>query len=131
MTLIDTSAWVEYLRGTGSPAHARVRMLLGEPGELVTTEPVMLELLAGTRTERERNDVRGTLAGCQAELVISPGDWEGAASIFRACRQRGVTPRKLLDCLIAAVAIRIDVPVLAHDRDFELIARHTPLRIAA
>jgi predicted nucleic acid-binding protein len=33
-------------------------------------------------------------------------------------------------CLIAAVAIRNDVPVLHHDADFDVLARHTPLRVA-
>ena len=42
----------------------------------------------------------------------------------------GITPRRLLDCLIAAVAIRTGVPVLAQDRDYELIAEHTPLELA-
>lgn len=98
---------------------------------MATTEPVRMELLAGASSERERVLIQGSLAQCWTEPVHGPGDWEGAASLYQACRQRGVTPRKVLDCLIAAVAIRIDVPVLAHDRDFELIARHTPLRIAA
>lgn len=55
--------------------------------------------------------------------------YERAAAIHRRCRVRGETVRNMTDCLIAAVAIREDVPILALDRDFEVIARHTPLRL--
>ncbi len=59
-----------------------------------------------------------------------PYDFEEAASLYAECRARGQRVRKLDDCLIAAVAIRHDVPVLHHDRDFDVLARHTPLRVA-
>jgi predicted nucleic acid-binding protein len=38
--------------------------------------------------------------------------------------------RRLIDCLIAATAIAADVPVLHADEDFDVLARHTPLRLA-
>ncbi|HEX3201077.1 MAG TPA: PIN domain-containing protein, partial [Actinomycetes bacterium] len=50
MILADTSAWVEYLRATGSPVHLRLRRLIADEGDLVTTEVVMMELLAGETT---------------------------------------------------------------------------------
>ena len=37
----------------------------------------------------------------------------------------------MLDCLLAAVAIREGVPLLHNDRDFEVLARHTPLELVA
>jgi predicted nucleic acid-binding protein len=37
----------------------------------------------------------------------------------------------MLDCLVAAVAIRHNIPVLHRDRDFDVLARHTELRTAA
>lgn len=49
-------------------------------------------------------------------------DFEAGASIYRTCRASGVTPRGLLDCTIAAVAIRNRVPVLSADDDFARIA---------
>jgi predicted nucleic acid-binding protein len=62
--------------------------------------------------------------------VNGPSDWERAAGIYRACRAGGTTPRTQIDCLVAAVAIRVEVPVLTADRDFAAIARHTPLELA-
>ena len=45
MTMIDTSAWIEFLRDTGSPVCDRVDALV--EGEFAVCEPVVMELLAG------------------------------------------------------------------------------------
>lgn len=58
-------------------------------------------------------------------------DAEEAAHIYRVCRRAGETIRSMNDCLIAAIAIRNDVPVLHRDRDYDAIARHFPLRLVA
>ncbi|HEV7862263.1 MAG TPA: PIN domain nuclease [Acidimicrobiia bacterium] len=126
MILVDTSAWVEFLRDTASPVCARVDELLD--GQIATCHPVRMEVLAGARDERHLADLRGLLARASL-LPTDPVDYEDAAALFRACRRGGDTVRKLIDCLIAATAIRADVPVLHADADFEALARHTPLRI--
>jgi predicted nucleic acid-binding protein len=66
---------------------------------------------------------RATLIGTEAT------DYEEAAALFRVCRRRGETVRKLMDCLIASVAIRVDTPILHNDADFEVLARHVGLRV--
>lgn len=126
MILIDTSAWVEFLRGTGSRACERVDALLGT--RIATCDPVRMEVLAGARDERHLNDLRRLLARASV-LPTASGDYENAAMLYRACRQSGATVRKLIDCLIAAVAIRADVPILHADADFDTLARHTPVRV--
>ncbi|MFN2504813.1 MAG: PIN domain nuclease [Acidimicrobiales bacterium] len=128
MILIDTSAWVEFLRDTGSPACMRVDKLL--EGDIVTCDPVRMELLAGARDEGHLNDLRKLLA--RASVVASdPADYEQAAVLYRTCRRGGATVRKLIDCLIAALAIRADIPVLHADTDLDVLARHTALRVDA
>lgn len=127
MTLIDTSAWIEFLRDTGSAVSARVDDLLS--GEIATCHPVRMEVLAGARDERHLVDLRGLLARA-AILSTRASDFEEAALLYRTCRHGGETVRKLINCLIAAHAIRADVPLLHADGDFEVLARHTALRIA-
>lgn len=127
MILIDTSAWVEFLRDTGSPVCEEVDRLLGS--HCAVTDPVVMELLAGARDDRHLRDLRGLLA--RAELLRCESvDYETAALLYRMCRARGETVRKLVDCLIAAVAMRNDSPILHADSDFECLARHTDLVIA-
>lgn len=126
MILIDTSAWIEFLRGTGSPVCERVDVLLG--AELATCDPVRMEVLAGARDDRHLNDLRRLLARAIV-LPTGPADFDGAAALYRSCRRGGETVRKLMDCLIAAVAMRADVAVLHADADFDVVARHTDLRV--
>jgi predicted nucleic acid-binding protein len=123
--LIDSSAWIEFLRDTGSTVCLRVDELLGM--EISVCEPVWMEILAGARDDRHLADLRRLLA--RATLLATESvDFEEAAALYRVCRRQGETPRKMIDCLIAAIAIRSNVPVLHSDADFEVIARHTALR---
>lgn len=130
MILVDSSAWVEYLRSTGSPVHVRVRTALEEKIELASTDVVLMEILAGARDGRDRDRLRRLIYGRTLLAVEGPSDYEQAAELYRVCRRQGETPRKLSDCLIAAVAIRNQAQVLHADADFDVIARHTPLRLA-
>jgi predicted nucleic acid-binding protein len=124
--LVDTSAWIEFLRDTGSPVCVRVDELLA--AETATCDPVRMEVLAGARDETHLRDLRGLL-GRSTLLPTGPTDYEDAAAIYRGCRRHGETVRKLIDCLIAATAIRHGVPVLHADTDFEAIRRHTTLDV--
>lgn len=93
------------------------------------TEPVVMEVLAGVTTAREEHAVRGQLVGFSLLSVGGIDAYEQAAEIYRLCRAAGDTVRRMLDCLIAVPAIRVGVPILHTDRDFEVIARHTPLEV--
>ena len=126
MILVDTSAWIEFLRGTESRVCREVESLLGD--DLAVTDPVAMEVLAGARDDKHLQDLRGLLG--RAELLrCEPVDFLTGAMLYRQCRQKGETVRRLLDCLIAATAIRHGVPVLHSDADFEALARHTELRV--
>jgi predicted nucleic acid-binding protein len=124
--LVDTSAWIEFLRGTGSTVCEAVDHLLA--ADLAICDAISMELLAGARDERQLGQLRGLLARTTT-LPTTPADYETAAAMYRACRVRGETVRKLIDCLIGAVAVRADVEVLHADTDFGTLARHTGLRV--
>jgi predicted nucleic acid-binding protein len=126
LILVDTSAWVEFLRDTGSPVCTRVDDLLD--GDVATCDPIRMEVLAGARDESHLNGLRRLLARATVIEVV-PADYEDAAALYRTCRHRGETVRKLIDCLIGAVAIRAGAQVLHADSDFEALARHTPLAL--
>ncbi len=131
MILVDSSAWVEFLRGTESPTHLHLRSLLQEGVELACTDVIVMEILAGARDDADRDRLRRLLYGLEFLAVDGPTDYEHAAELYRLCRGRGETPRKLSDCLIATVAIRNEAELLCEGADFLAIARHAPLRLAA
>jgi predicted nucleic acid-binding protein len=129
--LVDTSAWIEFQRGTRSPADTRLAAALEADEPLATTGIVMLELLAGARDEQQARALRRLLARCRFLPLEEPSDHEAAAALYRACRRSGTTVRRLPDCLIAAVAIRCHAELLHSDSDFELIVRHTSLAVVS
>ena len=129
MILVDTSAWIEFLRNTGSPVHLRLRAAVTAQEPLGIHDLVRLELCAGVRDEARAEALSQMLAGFRAVTMSSPFDHESAASLYRAARSSGETVRSLIDCLIAAAALRLDARLLARDRDYEVLAGVSDLRL--
>jgi predicted nucleic acid-binding protein len=121
--LADTSAWVEYDRATGSPADLRLTELITAEGPVAVTEPVIMEVLAGARSDAREADLRRLLLRFHFCPFDPATDFEGAVRIYRRCRQAGITPRGLIDCMIAAVAWRHRATLLTADADLRHIAR--------
>lgn len=128
MILPDTSAWVEYLRRTESAVDLRLDELVRAGGPLAVTDPVEMEVLAGSRSDTLRREEQALLRSF-TWLPFRTGDFAAATDVYRRCRSAGVTPRGLLDCMIAAVAMRHDVAVLTADRDLARIAEVMALRL--
>jgi predicted nucleic acid-binding protein len=120
--LADTSAWVEYDRATGSAVDRRVAELIDSDGPLAVTEPVLMEVLAGARDEQRETDLRRLLRRFELLGFDAVSDFDGAVTIYRRCRAAGVTPRGMLDCMIAAVAWRTGARLLSHDADMDRVA---------
>ena len=123
MILVDTSAWVEFDRATGSPSDDRLTELIGQSAEIAVTEPVIMEVLAGARSDAREADLRRLLLRFHLYPFDAAADFDGAVRIYRRCRQAGITPRGLLDCMIAAVAWRHKATLLACDADLDHVAR--------
>ncbi len=123
--LVDTSAWILHF---SSKSAFDLRKICA-PGERVLCLPVYQEILQGIRDEAHYRRIREILDA--ADFVEDPLTREvftEAAALFRAARRQGITARSSVDCLIAACAIRHDLPVLHLDRDYPALARVSPLR---
>lgn len=127
MILVDTSAWVEFLRATGSPVHRELgRLLREQPADVAVTEPVVMELLCGP-TDPDVHRQLEQLLDSVAVLALDPVlDYRAAAAVYRAARGTGRTVRSVVDCLVAVVAVSSDVPVLQRDRDFDVLSGVLP-----
>ncbi|WP_048438091.1 PIN domain nuclease [Caenimonas sp. SL110] len=125
--IADTSAWVELFRGTGSPAHLRLRRALQRQEPLRMLDAVYQELLQGARSPRHFIQLQQQL---DVVPVWSPDDARElarqAAMLYARCRWQGLTIRSPHDCLIAASAIEAGEPLLHADRDFEHLAGIDP-----
>lgn len=120
--MADSSAWVEYDRATGSGVDDRLTSLISDEGPLAVTEPVIMEVLAGARSDARENDLRRLLLRFDLRRLDAASDFDSAARIYRGCRRAGATPRGLIDCLIAAVAWRRGDTLLSHDVDLDRVA---------
>ena len=123
MILTDTSAWVEYDRGTNSSVDRRLTALIENDGPFAVTQPVVMEVLAGARDDRREADLRRLLERFELLSFDAVVDFDGAVRIYRRCRAAGVTPRGMVDCMIASVAWRREATLLAHDVDMDRVAR--------
>ncbi|MGE2736109.1 type II toxin-antitoxin system VapC family toxin [Mycolicibacterium vaccae] len=129
MILIDTSAWIEYFRATGSSAALEVRRLMStEPDQVAMCEPVAMEILSGAVRDDTHAKLTDLVNGLPSLRVDEAIDFRSAATIYRSARRRGKTIRSITDCLIAALAIRHDATVVHRDTDFDVIAEITSLK---
>lgn len=130
MILVDTSAWVEYDRATGSNIDLRLTELIGGGSDIAATEPILMEVLAGARTPDAATQLRRLLTSFTWIPSDAQIDFEAAAKVYRECRVKGITPRGLIDCMISSIAIRTNSELLTADADFSAIATVIPLRLA-
>jgi predicted nucleic acid-binding protein len=92
-------------------------------GPVAVTEPVVMEVLAGARSDQQESDLGRLLLRFELLKFDSAADFSGAVRIYRRCQAAGITPRGMVGCMIAAVAWRQRAAVLSSDVDFNHIAR--------
>lgn len=121
LRLVDTSAWIEWFRGTDSAAARLVAALRDDPHRIATTQPIGLEVRAGTR--RSNLPAVNRVLDNAVQLSVQPEeDFDVAAELSIRCRESGRPVRALMDCLIAAVAIRTGAVLVHQDRDYQTLA---------
>lgn len=129
MILVDSSVWIDFLRGVRSRARDELRELLADAAEVAVTEPVVMELLAGVTDEAALLKVELLTSGLPLLGVQPELDYRDAATIYRSARRSGRTVRRLNDCLIAAIAMRHHATLWHKDADFDVIATVVPLQV--
>lgn len=87
-----------------------LRHLAGDP---MSREAALA--MSGARTDAGERDLRRLLDRFALLRIDPVADFDGAVTIYRTCRRLGVTPRGLIDCVIAAVAQLADAVGLALD----------------
>ena len=85
MILVDTSAWVEYDRATGSAVDQRLRDLIDRGAPLTVTEPIVMEVVAGARSDEREIDLRRLLARFDMLRFDAVAAFGAAARSYRDC----------------------------------------------
>jgi predicted nucleic acid-binding protein len=126
VVLVDTSVWVEFFH---RPARIDLPAVV-DLDEVVTCLPVLQEVLQGFREQAAFTLARESmLALPMVEAPLRQEVFEDAVGLYRRARAAGLTVRSSVDCLIAACALRNGLSVLHRDRDFDLLARVSPLDV--
>ncbi len=129
MIVVDTSVWIDVMRGTDSPAAARCAELIEDGAPIALTDVILTEILQGLRSEREARLVEGHMRAFPILRLESVEDFLLAAQLYRTARRAGITIGKTIDCLIAAPCVRTGASLLHADADFDRLATCTPLRV--
>jgi predicted nucleic acid-binding protein len=88
-----------------------------------------MEILQGFRSDKDHADVKDILLSYNYVMEDPVPDAIGASDLYRVLKKKGATIRKSLDCMIAYSAIKNGLPLLHKDRDFDIIAKHTKLKV--
>jgi predicted nucleic acid-binding protein len=127
--VVDTSVWIDLLRGNQTPQtrFLKTSMRLQEE-DFALTDVVLTEILQGLR-EREVLKIERYLSDFRVLRLQTLADFRAAAALYRAARDHGITMRSTTDCLIAAICVREGYPLLHSDKDFNRLADATSLSV--
>jgi len=129
MVLIDTSVLIDFFNGKKQSQVKELFRLIESDEDIAVCGLIVQEVLQGIRDDRSYKELKEGLnnfiyLNCPNHLYIMSAD------IYRKLRKKGITIRKSVDVLIAAIAIEHGVSLLENDRDFKNISRHTLLKLA-
>jgi predicted nucleic acid-binding protein len=126
--LVDTTLWVKFLRGSDNGLRERLSSLTLED-KAFTCDVIIMEILRGALSEKEYKSLREDFLALP-QLAIDRGTWEEAWKMSFVLRKKGVSV-PAVDVLISAVASHHKCVLLHADRHFDLISKHTDLKIKA
>jgi len=126
--VVDTSVWIDYLRGVASDRVERLRTLMRRQPEMLIGDLTLCEVLQGCRSEAEATEVEAALREFAIVPLSTPDLAVRAAANYRLLRRRGVTIRTTIDMIIGTFCIEHGHTLLHSDRDFEPMERLLGLR---
>jgi len=128
MVIVDTTVWVDFFSGKASAEVQMLERFLIEGKDICICGVILTEVLQGIR---EDTDYTKTLSRFDSFLFLDMDRriFIKAAQLYRTLRRRGIRIRKPVDCMIAAVAIEHNVPLLHTDRDFDPIEKFCGLKV--
>ncbi len=126
MIVVDSSVWIDHLRGKSTPQVAKLHELVGQE-LLIVGDVILCEVLLGVPSEREAAAVERDLRRFDLVTMLGIEQAVRAAALYRALRSRGITIAKTIDLLIGAWCIGNGARLLHSDRDFTVLERHAEL----
>jgi predicted nucleic acid-binding protein len=127
MYLVDTSVWIDYLRGTDTPGVQFLEKILSHKKSFGISSIIYQEVLQGASTLK---DFKNLSAYFSTQVFYHPKDpiasYQAAAEVYFNCRKRGLMIRSTIDCLIVQITIEHSLILVHSDRDFKHIQKVIP-----
>ena len=127
MILVDTSVWIDFFSSKPLPHVNLLEKLIHNEEDVCICGIVITEILQGIKNDKEFNKTRKLLE-CLVFLPMSYTTFIKSAQLYRMLRKNGITIKRVMDCLIATVAIENDIPILHNDKGFVLIESQSKLK---
>lgn len=127
MILVDGSVWIEYFQNPPSTVAEQVYQAL-EDDFVVIGDLIHCEVLQGVKTAKMRSHIDELFSGLNQMPLAGFAIAQRAAKHHRDLREKGITVRKTIDCIIATFYIKNDIALIHADRDFEPFERYFGLR---
>ena len=126
MLIVDSSVWVSFFNGDGSPAALILRDRV-ENQYVVMGDLIMTEVLQGFNSDKVFCDARNFLCSLPMLSMLEPECALQSAINYRKLRKKGVTVRKTIDVMIGTFCIMESIPLLYSDKDFDPMVEHLGL----
>jgi predicted nucleic acid-binding protein len=129
MILVDTSVWIDFLRGDNSAEHRMLHKLIEDEEDISISGIILTEILQGMKEEKMFRSTRDYLLQYPVYEPESIVTYARAAGMYRECRKKGKTLRSTIDCIIAAICLENDLTILHKDRDYDILQDYTGLKV--
>jgi predicted nucleic acid-binding protein len=128
MTLVDTTVWIDLFAGRSTSQVSLFESLIAKREDICLCGVILTEVLQGIKDEKEYSKTESILS-VLIYLPMERSTFLLAADIYRSMRSKGITIRNSIDCMIAAVCIENNLPILHNDKDFDSIAKGFDLEV--
>ena len=115
--MVDTSAWVDFFRGTSKTADAVSKLI--EKGQATICGVISYELIQGAKSDDEAFNLSAVLSALNY-IELTSDLWIRAGNISSGLRRKGIT-LPMSDLLIGAIALEHGLEVLTTDEHFASI----------
>ena len=128
MILVDSSVWIDYFNGIETPYTAKLNSLLGV--ELIALGDIILtEILQGFQHDKDFKIAKAVLLSLTVFDMLGQQNAIAAAENYRSLRKKGITVRKIIDCMIATFCIQNNHQLLFCDKDFQPFVEYFSLGV--
>ncbi|MDX2223986.1 MAG: PIN domain nuclease [Rhodospirillaceae bacterium] len=126
MIVVDSSVWIDFLRGGETEQVGRLTRLIGQE-PLIVGDLILCEVLQGVRSDREASNVEALMREFDVVAMLNVDLALKAAYNYRALRSNGIAVRTTIDLIIGTYCIEHGHALLHADRDFEPMERYLGL----